>query len=156
MNATSLLRQSFAQRMRDATPALRGSFVAYLDRLTATHSRGTVTGTATRLNHFAAHLGRGRPRTTVSGWAGPAPPHRDPPDRDRRATNSRTGAPIQASERRGRVLTVHCLLNDIAEWGLAASTRAPPSVSLAALVENPFPPDRAAYRQLRPRHQALW
>ena len=56
MNATSLLRQSFAQRMRDATPALRGSFVAYLDRLTATHSRGTVTGTATRLNHFAAHL----------------------------------------------------------------------------------------------------
>ena len=33
VNATSLLRQSFAQRMRDATPALRGSFVAYLDRL---------------------------------------------------------------------------------------------------------------------------
>ena len=57
VNATSLLRQSFAQRMRDATPALRGSFVAYLDRLTATHSRGTrLTGTATRLNHFAAHL----------------------------------------------------------------------------------------------------
>jgi len=24
--------------------------------LTATHSRATVTGTATRLNHFAAHL----------------------------------------------------------------------------------------------------
>jgi integrase len=33
------------------------------------------------------------------------------------ATNSRTGAPIQASERRGRILAVHCLLNDIAEWG---------------------------------------
>lgn len=56
VNATSLLRQSFAQRMRDASPALQGSFVAYLDRLTATHTRGTVTGTATRLNHFAAHL----------------------------------------------------------------------------------------------------
>ncbi len=117
VNATSLLRQSFAQRMRDATPALRGSFVAYLDRLTATHSRGTVTGTATRLNHFAAHLGAIDP--TLSSLA----------ELDRRrhietyltatavAMNSRTGAPIQASERRGRVLAVHCLLNDVAEWG---------------------------------------
>jgi integrase len=117
VNATSLLRQSFAQRMRDATAALRGSFVAYLDRLTATHSHGTVTGTATRLNHFAAHLAAVDP--TLASLA----------DLDRRrhietyltataeATNSRTGAPIQASERRGRILAVHCLLNDIAEWG---------------------------------------
>jgi integrase len=117
VNATSLLRQSFAQRMRDATPALRGSFVAYLDRLTATHSRGTVTGTATRLNHFAAHLAAVDPAlASLTGL-----------DRHRHietyltataeAMNSRTGAPIQASERRGRVLAVHCLLNDIAEWG---------------------------------------
>ncbi len=117
VNATSLLRQSFAQRMRDATPALRGSFVAYLDRLTATHTRGTVTGTATRLNHFAAHLAAVDPALTSLA------------DLDRRrhietyltataeAMNSRTGAPIQASERRGRILAVHCLLNDIAEWG---------------------------------------
>lgn len=117
VNATSLLRQSFQQRMRDATPALRSSFVAYLDRLTATHSRSTVTGTATRLNHFAAHLGAVDP--TLASLAGL--------DRRRHietyltatavATNSRTGAPIQASERRGRVLAVHCMLNDIAEWG---------------------------------------
>jgi site-specific recombinase XerD len=117
VNATSLLRQSFTQRMRDATPALRGSFVAYLDRLTATHSRGTVTGTATRLNHFAAHLAAVDPALTSLA------------NLDRRrhietyltataeAMNSRTGAPIQASERRGRILAVHCLLNDIAEWG---------------------------------------
>ena len=117
VNATSLLRQSFAQRMRDASPTLRSSFVAYLDRLTATHSRGTVTGTATRLNHFAAHLAAVDP--ALASLA----------ELDRRrhietyltataaATNSRTGAPIQASERRGRVLAVHCLLNDIAEWG---------------------------------------
>ena len=109
VNATSLLRQSFAQRMRYATPALQGSFVAYLDRLTATHSRGTVTGTATRLNHFAAHLAAVDP--ALSSLA----------DLDRRrhietyltataeAMNSRTGAPIQASERRGRILAVHCL-----------------------------------------------
>ena len=91
--------------------------MAYLDRLTATHSRGTVTGTATRLNHFAAHLAAVDP--ALASLA----------ELDRRrhietyltataeATNSRTGAPIQASERRGRVLAVHCLLNDIAEWG---------------------------------------
>ena len=113
VNATSLLRQSFAQRMRDATPALRDSLVAYLDRLTATHTRSTVTGTASRLNHFAAHLAAIDP--ALSSLA----------ELDRRrhietyltATNSRTGAPIQASERRGRILAVHCLLNDIAEWG---------------------------------------
>ena len=117
VNATSLLRQSFAQRMRYATPALQESFVAYLDRLTATHSRGTVTGTATRLNHFAAHLAAVDPALMSLA------------DLDRRrhietyltataeAMNSRTGAPIQASERRGRILAVHCLLNDIAEWG---------------------------------------
>jgi len=119
VNATSLLRQSFEQRMRDATPALRASFVAYLDRLTATHARGTVTGTASRLNHFAAHLAAVDP--SLASLAG----------LDRRqhietyltataeAVNSRTGAPLQASERRGRVLAVHCLLNDIAEWGWA-------------------------------------
>ena len=117
VNATSLLRQSFSERMRDATPALRPSFVAYLDRLTATHSRGTVTGTATRLNHFAAHLAA----------VDPDLPSLAALDRRRHietyltataaAVNSRTGAPIQASERRGRVLAVHCLLNDITEWG---------------------------------------
>jgi integrase len=117
VNATSLLRQSFTQRMRNATPTLQGPFVAYLDRLTATHSRGTVTGTATRLNHFAAHLAAVDP--TLASLA----------ELERRrhietyltataeAMNSRTGAPIQASERRGRILAVHCLLNDIAEWG---------------------------------------
>jgi integrase len=117
VNATSLLRQSFTQRMRDATPALRGSFVAYLDRLTATHSRGTIAGNATRLNHFAAHLAAVDPRL----------PSLAELDRRRHietyltataeAMNSRTSAPIQVSERRGRILAVHCLLNDITEWG---------------------------------------
>src|SRR3954449_13264883 len=52
VNAMTLLRQSFTERMRAATPALRPSLVAYLDRLTATHSRSTVTGAASRLNAF--------------------------------------------------------------------------------------------------------
>ncbi|MCA1821205.1 MAG: tyrosine-type recombinase/integrase [Pseudonocardia sp.] len=124
VNATSLLRQSFTQRMRDATPVLRPTFVAYLDRLTATHTRSTVTGTASRLNDFAAHLSRIDPNLAVLA------------DLDRRrhietyltataaAVNSRTGAPLSAAERRARVLAVHCLLNDIAEWGWAeAPTR---------------------------------
>jgi integrase len=117
VNATTLLRQSFTERMREATPALRPTFVAYLDRLTATHTRSTVTGTASRLNDFAAHLTR--VDAGLTGLAGL--------DRRRHietyltataaATNSRTGAPLSVSERRARVLAVHCLLNDIAEWG---------------------------------------
>jgi integrase len=117
VNATSLLRQSFEQRMRDATDALRPTFVAYLDRLIATHSRGTVTGTASRLNHFAAHLAAVDPDlASLSGL-----------DRRRHietyltataeALNSRTGTPISVSERRGRVLAISCLLNNITEWG---------------------------------------
>ena len=117
VNATTLLRQSFTERMREATPALRPSLVAYLDRLTATHSRSTVTGAASRLNDFAAHLARIDPGLPGLGAL------------DRRqhietyltataaAVNSRTGAPLSAAERRARVLAVHCLLNDIAEWG---------------------------------------
>ncbi len=117
VNPTTLLRQSFTQRMRDATPALRPTFVAYLDRLIATHARGTVTGTASRLNHFAAHLAQVDP--TLISLA----------ELDRRrhietyltataaARSSHGGGPLSVSERRHRVLAIHCLLNDIAEWG---------------------------------------
>ncbi len=117
VNTATLLRQSFTQRMRDATPALRPTFAAYLDRLIGTHARSTVTGTASRLNNFAAHLAKVDPH--LASLAGL--------DRQRHietyltataeAVNSRTGTPLSASERRGRVLAVHCLLNDIAEWG---------------------------------------
>ena len=119
VNATTLLRQSFAERMRDATPVLRPVFVAYLDRLVATHSRSTITGTATRLNHFAAHLAAVDPG--LASLAGL--------ERRRHietfltataaATNCRTGGPLSPSERRARVLAVHCLLNDITQWGWA-------------------------------------
>lgn len=117
VNAATLLRQGFSQRMREATPALRPTFVAYLDRLIATHARATVTSTASRLNHFAAHLARVDPGL------------RSLADLDRRrhietfltatatGCSSRGGTPLSASERRGRVLAIHCLLNDISEWG---------------------------------------
>lgn len=117
VNVTTLLRQSFSQRMRDASPALRPTFVAYLDRLIATHARSTVTSTASRLNHFAAHLAQVDPALRTLA------------DLDRRrhietfltvtatGCSSRGGGPLSASERRGRVLAIHCLLNDISQWG---------------------------------------
>ncbi|MDT7761790.1 MAG: hypothetical protein QOC63_1210 [Mycobacterium sp.] len=130
VNATSLLRQSFAQRMRDATPALRSSFVAYLDRLTATHSRGTVTGTATRLNHFAAHLAAVDP--ALASLAGL--------DRRRHietyltatavATNSRTRRtdPGLRTPRPGPGGALPAQRHR--RMGLARSTRTPPGISL--------------------------
>jgi integrase len=117
VNAATLLRQSFTERMRDATETLRPVFVAYLDRLLATHTRSTVTGTASRLNHFAAHLARVEPDLATLAAL----------DRRRHietyltatatSRSSRGGGPLSASERRGRVLAIHCMLNDIAEWG---------------------------------------
>ena len=117
------LRQSFEQRMADVPATLRPSFVAYLDRLTATHARQTVTGTATRLAHFGRHLAAVDPGITSLAQL----------ERQRHietyltavagARSSRGGEPISASERRGRVLAVSVLLNSITEWGWA---EAPP------------------------------
>jgi integrase len=116
-SAGKLLRQSFEQRMRDATDALRPAFVAYLDRLTATHARSSVTGTASRLNKFAAHLAD----------VDPGLPSLAALDRRRHvetyltatsvAVSSRTGEPLSATERRGRILAINCMLGDITEWG---------------------------------------
>ena len=129
-------------------PALRPAFVAYLDRLIATHSRGTVTGTASRLNHFAAHLAAVDPHLASLA------------ELDRRrhietyltatteAVNSRTGAPISVSERRGRVLAISCLLNDITEWGWAEA----PERQLGVPLRHPkTAPGAAALPHPRPR-----
>lgn len=111
------LRQGFGQRMADVPAALRPSFVAYLDRLTATHSRQSVTGTATRLAHFGRHLAAIDPQITSLAQL----------DRRRHietyltavaeARSSRGGGPLSASERRGRVLAISVMLNNITEWG---------------------------------------
>jgi len=111
------LRQSFEQRMAGVPATLRPSFVAYLGRLTATHARQTVTGTATRLAHFGHHLAAVDPGITSLAQL----------ERRRHietyltavaeARSSRHGEPVSASERRARVLAVSVLLNDITEWG---------------------------------------
>lgn len=111
------LRQSFERRLAGVPAAVRPSLVAYLDRLTATHARATITGTASRLAHFGRFL------------AAAGPELRSLSELDRRrhiepylaavaeARSSRDGAPLSATERRGRVLAISCLLQDITEWG---------------------------------------
>jgi hypothetical protein len=111
-NPAKALRQSFERRMADVPENLRGGFVAYLERLTATHTPQTVTGTATRLAHFGRHLARVDPELASLA------------ELDRRrhietyltavanAVSSRHGEPISASERRARVLAISVLLND--------------------------------------------
>jgi integrase len=111
------LRQSFERRVAAVSAPLRPSFVAYLERLTGTHARATVAGTATRLAHFGRHL------ATVD------PGLRSLAELDRRrhiepylsavasATRPSDGAPLSASERRARIIAVNCFLADIAEWG---------------------------------------
>jgi integrase len=116
-SAGTALRQSFEQRMRDATDALRPAFVAYLDTLTATHARSTVTGTASRLNNFAAHLAH----VDVSLASLAALDRRKHIETYLTATQgavgSRTGEALSAAERRGRILAMNRMLNDITAWG---------------------------------------
>jgi integrase len=116
-NPHEALRQSFQRRLRDASEPLRPRMVAYLDRLTATHARGTVSGIATRLGHFARHLAMVDP--DLGSLAGL--------DRQRHiesylttvaaATRPVDGRPISISERRARIISVNRFLADITEWG---------------------------------------
>jgi hypothetical protein len=84
VNAMTLLRQSFTERLRAATPALRPPLVAYLDRLTATHTPldGHRGGQPAQRVRRASRPDRRRPAR--AGRAGPTPTHRDLPERDRR------------------------------------------------------------------------
>lgn len=96
---------------------LRPTFVAYLERLRATLAPATICGRTTSLGYFGGHLGRVDP-----GLASIA-------DLDRRrhietyltavaeATRQIDGQPISIEERRQRVISVHCFLNDIGQWG---------------------------------------
>lgn len=116
-SALARLRQGFERRMAVVPASIRPSLVAYLERLSATHARATVTGTATRLAHFGRHLGTVDPELASLA------------DLDRRrhiesylsvvaeARSCRKGEPISASERRARVLAISYFLNDITEWG---------------------------------------
>jgi site-specific recombinase XerD len=111
--------QSYEQRLArwGVSDQIRPTFVAYLERLRATLAPATVCGRATALGYFGGHLAKVDP--ALGSVA----------DLDRRrhietyltavahATRQVDGAPTTVEERRGRVIAVHCFLNDIGQWG---------------------------------------
>ncbi len=111
--------ESYEQRLArwGVSDQIRPTLVVYLQRLAATLAPATVSGRATALGYFGGHLAKVDPAL------------RSVADLDRRrhietylttvaaATSLRTGKPISTEERRGRVIAVHCFLNDIGQWG---------------------------------------
>jgi integrase len=113
----TLWRKSFEERMADVSDALRPSFVAYLDRLMATHSPRTIGGIATRLAHFGRHLAAVDP-TLASLASLDRRRHIEPYfSATAEALSSRDNGPLAAATRRARVVAVSSFLGDIAEWG---------------------------------------
>ena len=111
--------RSFAERLANAgiPSALVPSFVAYVERLRATHAHSTICGIVTHLGCFGRHLALVDPEIKSLGEL----------ERQRhiesyltvvaRATRAIDGAPISIEERRQRIITIHCFLNDIGHWG---------------------------------------
>lgn len=111
--------ESYEQRLKrfGVSDQLRPTFVAYLQRLPATLTASTVSGRATHLGRFGQHLARVDPAL------------RSIADLDRRrhietyltavanATRQVDGAPVTIEDRRGRIIALHCFLNDIGQWG---------------------------------------
>jgi site-specific recombinase XerD len=112
-------RWGWEQRLDGVAPAIRPTLVAYLECCQGTRARSTVRGMASRLAHFGRHLAIIDPglasladldrQRHIEPWL-----HQVAKDR-----NPRSGAPLSASERRSRILTVGRMLADIAEWGWA-------------------------------------
>lgn len=115
--------QGYEQRLSSwgVSDRLRPTFVAYLERLHATHAPSTVSGRATELAYFGRHLAEVDPGLTSVADL----------DRQRhiesyltataQATRQVDGAPISIEERRHRIIAVHCFLNDIGQWGWKAA-----------------------------------
>ena len=110
-------RWSWHEHLDGVTEELRRSMVTYLERLSATLSRTTVSATASELAHFGRFLTSIDPDLTSFA------------DLDRRrhiepylsavaaAINHRTGEPVAVSTRRSRTQVVGRMLNAMTEWG---------------------------------------
>lgn len=106
-------------RLAGTPTALLPTFLACLAHRRGTCAPGTVNNTVSRLAHFGRHLAATDPQLASVA------------DLDRRrhiesyftvltaATRPRDGAPIAASERRARIITVSRFLANITEWGWA-------------------------------------
>jgi integrase len=110
-------RWSWHQHLDGVAEELRRSMATYLDRLSATLSRSTVSGTASELAHFGRFLTSIDPE--LGSFAGL--------DRRRHiepylsavaaAVNQRTGEPVAISTRRSRIQAIGRMLEAMAEWG---------------------------------------
>ena len=105
------------------TPGITRSLVAYLECCQGTRVRSTVAGMASRLAHFGRFLTAADP-TLTSLVALDRQRHIEPYlAAVAAARHPHTKAPLSASERRSRILTVGRMIEDVIEWGW---TEAPP------------------------------
>ena len=110
-------RVPFEQRMADVAEPLRGVFVAYLERKSATCKTKTVSSLATRLAGFGRFLAETDPELASLAEL----------DRCRHiepfltslttATNLATGEPITVADQARRINAVGNFLAEITEWG---------------------------------------
>jgi site-specific recombinase XerD len=114
---STLARWSWDRHLEGVRPAVLAPMVAYLQRLEGTHARSSVQSSASDLAHFGRFLARTDPEL------------RSLADLDRRrhieaylnelsgAVNHRTGAPLAASTRKERTLSLGLFFDAMAEWG---------------------------------------
>ncbi|WP_405088821.1 tyrosine-type recombinase/integrase [Microbispora sp. NBC_01389] len=123
----------FAERLAGVAEPIRTTMIAYLERKRATCQPKTVSGIATRLNHFGLFLARVDPGlASISAL-----------DRQRHiepyltflvdAVNSKTGQAITVADRSRRVIALIAFLTDITEWGWAEA----PARKLVFRDDNP-------------------
>jgi integrase len=108
--------QPLESRMAGVAEPLRGSFVAYLRRKSATCRPKTVSAIATRLAHFGRFLAETDPgleslaaldrRTHIEAYLAATT-----------AAVTAAGEPITVADRARRVSAVACFLAEITEWG---------------------------------------
>jgi integrase len=113
----------FEQRFAAVRPSLRSALVAYLERKTGTCATKTVSGLATRLEHFGRFLTELDP-DLVSFTQLDRQAHIEPYLNSLPATtSSKSDQLITKADQARRILAVAGLLTDITEWGWA---EAPP------------------------------
>ncbi|WP_328708222.1 site-specific integrase [Microbispora hainanensis] len=123
----------FTERLAGVAEPIRTTMIAYLERKRATCQPKTVSGIATRLNHFGLFLARVDPELeSISAL-----------NRQRHiepyltflvdAVNSKTGEAITVADRSRRVIALIGFLTDITEWGWAEA----PARKLVFRDDNP-------------------
>ena len=110
-------RHPLERRMKDVHPALRSSFVAYLERKSGICQPTTISGLASRLAHFGRFLAAHAPgicslreldrRRHIEPWL----------NITATAISPKNGEPITKADQARRIRAVSGFLFDITEWG---------------------------------------